>query len=104
MAVHLLCTPTEPEPAAWVSKVASGKSHIAPEWPESTRFTLIAVIRNPGPRGKAHTRAFWVTTWEEMDRLLSNHPCNILWFTVPRCDVSDTMIMKTLGETETLHE
>jgi hypothetical protein len=104
MAVHLLRTPTDLEPARWLSTVASGKPHIAPEWPESTRFTLIGVIRGAGPRGEAHTRAVWVTTKEEMDRLLTRHPCHILWFTVPRRDINDTMIERTLGEKEPLHE
>lgn len=89
------------EPAEWAVKLATDlKSHIAPEWPESARYALIAVVRNPGPRDKAHTRALWVTTKEEMDRLLSNHEYKIQWFTVAKHKITDDMVEKTLTEKE----
>jgi hypothetical protein len=99
MAVHLLRLPTEP--ADWAYSIAQGafpdtKARIIPEWPEGTRFALIAVVRNPGPPGEAHTRALWVTTPEETDSLLSNHAYRILWFTVARYHITDDMIEKTL--------
>jgi hypothetical protein len=100
MAVHLLQLATEP--AEWASKVAIGEAHIVPEWPESTRFILIAVARRPGPPGQAHTRALWVTTEEEMDRLLTRHACRILWFTAARYQVTDAMIERTLTGQENL--
>jgi hypothetical protein len=98
MAVHLLQLPTEP--AEWASRHAIGKVHIAPQWPESTRFALIAVVRNPGARDRAQTRALWVTTAEEMDRLLTNHKCRILWFTVARHQIASDMIERTLSGEE----
>lgn len=98
MAVYVLRLLNEP--AAWASSVAIGEAHIIPEWPKSTRFALIAVVRNPGPPGKAHTRAFWVTTPEEMDSLLSHHACRILWFTVARHQITDDMIENTITQKE----
>jgi hypothetical protein len=101
MAVHLLRLPNEP--AEWAVKLAYDlKSHIAPEWPESARYALIAVVRNPGPRDKAHTRALWVTTKEEMDRLLTRHAFTLQWFTVARHKITDDMIERTLTEQEHL--
>jgi len=43
MAVHVLRLPTEP--AAWATSVALGDPHLLPEWPESTRFTLVVVVK-----------------------------------------------------------
>jgi hypothetical protein len=101
MAVYLLRLATEP--ADWAIKLAYDlKSHIAPTWPESARYALVAVVRNPGPRDKAHTRALWVTTPEEMDRLLSNHTYKIQWFTVAKHKITDDMIERTLTEQEHL--
>jgi hypothetical protein len=100
MAVHLLQLSVEP--ADWARSVMIGKVHRAPEWPESERFALIAVIRNPGPRNEAHTRALWVTTPGEMDHLLTNHEYKILWFTVARHRLKDEMIERTLTAKEHL--
>ena len=102
MAVHLLQLAIEP--ADWASQAATGKPHIAPEWPGSARYALIAVVRNPGPEGQAHTRAFWVTTPEEMDHILTNHNCHILWFTVARHRIHDGMVERTLTPKDDLHE
>jgi hypothetical protein len=101
--VHLLQPGTEP--AAWASSVAIGEAHIIPKWPESGRFSLIAVVRGPGPAGKAQTRCLCVTTKEEMDRILSKHTCRILWFTVASYQIENDMIDRTLTEEEYLsHE
>jgi hypothetical protein len=100
MAVHLLRT--QGEPAEWASSVALGEARIIPDWPASTRFALVVVVRNPGPPGKAHTRALWVTTMEEMDRLLTSHRYRLLWFTVAKHQVTDDMIERTLSEQEHL--
>ena len=99
MAVHLLRLPTT-EPAKWLEKELFGTYHIAPQWPASDRFVLIAVVRGPGPRDHGHTRAFWVGTAEEMDALLTNHTCKILWFTVARHKIKDDMIEQTLPDKE----
>ena len=100
MAVHLLQLPVEP--AEWAASVAIGEAHIVPEWPQSTRFALVAVLRGPGPHGRGHTRALWVTSSEEMDRLLTNHSYRILWFLVAKTHIKDTMIERTLSEKESL--
>jgi hypothetical protein len=80
--------------------VALGPPHILPEWPAGTRFGLVAVVRNRGLADRAHTRAFWVTTPEEMDALLTRHSCRILWFTVARHQVTDDLIEQTLTDKE----
>jgi len=98
MAVHLLRLSVEP--AEWASAAAIGPVRIAPRWPASDRFALVAVIRGPGPRDRAHTRAFWVTTPDEMDRLLTNHTSRILWFTMARHRITDEMIERTLPDQE----
>ena len=100
MGVHLLRLATEP--AEWASSVAIGQVHIAPAWPESARFAMIAVVRYPGPRDEAHTRAFWVSTPEEMDHLLTKHECHILWFTVAKHRITEDMIEQTLSSKEQL--
>jgi hypothetical protein len=99
MAVHLLRNQAA-EPADWASRLAIGEARIIPEWPASGRFALVAVVRNPGPDGEAHTRAMLVTTAEEMDRLLTNHTCRILWFTVAKYQITDDMIERTLNPEE----
>jgi hypothetical protein len=101
MAVHLL-RPQTVEPAEWASRVALGEAHIIPTWPESDRFALVGVIRNPGPEGQAHTRAVWVTTREEMDRLITGHSSRILWFTVAKYEIPKDMIERTLNPKERL--
>ena len=107
MAVQLLRLPNEP--ADWANGVAvatggtaDAKACMLPDWPASKRFALVAVIRGDGPPGGAHTRAVLVTTAEDMDRLLTNHTCHILWFTVARHHVTDDMIERTLGEKESI--
>jgi hypothetical protein len=100
MAVHLLRLPDRyagAEPAAWASDVAIGhKARVIPVWPVSTRCAMIAVVCNPGPPGRRHTRALWVTTPEEMDQLLTHHKYRILWFVVSKQEVTDDMIERTL--------
>jgi hypothetical protein len=98
MAVHLLRLPAEPD--NWEVTVATGQAHIVPDWPESTRFALLAAVRPLGPPGQTRTRTFWVTTKEEMDRLLTNHRHNILWFTVAKHHITEDMIERTLTDKE----
>jgi hypothetical protein len=99
MAVQLLRLPSEPGEWA-VNAAVDRKAHLIPDWPASARYALIAVARGPGPPGLGHTRAMWVTTEEEMDKLLTRHVYKLLWFTVARYQITEDLIEKTLPDQE----
>ena len=79
-----------------------GEPRIIPEFPKSNRFTLIALVRGPGPKGKAHTHCFCVANPDEMDHIMNNHRGRILWFTVACHLITNEMIGKLLTEQEYL--
>ena len=87
--VHLLRQSVEP-----VELALNPAGTAIPEWPKSTRFTLIGAIRSRGPLGRV--RVFWPTTKEDADQLMTNHPCKILWFTVAIHKLTEDKIEKTL--------